>query len=579
MARFVTVFLLLAFAHTAFAQFTAPLTPQPSMPQLGSMKSSLPPSSAESMTFESSIDPVEYHLGPGDVLECRFWTSGEAFYPVVSSDNMLLIPNLGAFQTRGKTFAQIQQEVLQKAAESFTSRKGKSDSPPVSLTLYQPRKIFVTVRGDVTNPSVYALSAATRADVAIDLANKIDPMANAQSNPTTMQQQLLEKPDRERLQAIFGKREVVPASQRYVSVTHGDGTTERIDLVRYNALHDPKASPPLREGDVIVVPFRDMRGPSLGVYGAVQSPGDFEFVPGDSLREAIEYAYGPSANADLHRVELTRILANGDADPPQQYDLAAIESGAAPDVALQPNDRIIVRSLPEEHKAAVVVIRGQVANPGVYPITDGKTTLSEVVHDAGGLLPTAYPAAGVLLRHGYYERLTEGSPEEVSQLTRLENLGVSDTTNFQRQMAMRPPNVTVNMDALLVRGDQSADVGLQDGDEIDIPTEPTTVYVSGFVNNAGSVGYVKGAPLKYYIAQAGGYANGAEESETAVIKLRSKAWMEPGDTKIEPGDQIFVPKVPDLPENYALQNSIAIAGLVTGLASFLISLYFSFLKK
>jgi len=568
-----------AFLSPVLAQVTAPLSPQPSMPQLSTMKNGLPPSSAEATTFESSIDPVEYHLGPGDVLECRFWTSGDVFYPVVSSDNMLLVPNLGAFDTRGKTFAQVRDSVLQKAAQSFANRKTKLDSPPISLTLYQPRKIFVRVQGDVATPSVYALTAATRADVAVEYANKIDPALSAQPDPATQQQRLREKPDKERLQAVFGERDVVPASERHITVTHGDGTTERVDLVRYDALHDPKASPPLREGDVVVVPFRDMRGPSLGVYGAVQSPGDFEFVPGDSLSTAIQYAYGPSANADLHHVELTRITSDGSPNPPHIYDLAAIEAHAAPDVALAPNDRIIVRSMPEEHKAAVVVLRGEVAEPGVYPVTDGKTTLSEVIRAAGGLVPSAYPAAGVLLRHGYNEQLSAGTPEEAAQIARLENLGVSDTDNFKRQMSMRPPMVNVNMEKLLIQGDQSADVALSDGDEIDIPKRPTTIYVSGFVNNAGYVSYQEGAPLRYYIAQAGGYSEGSTPGRTVVIKLRSKAWMDPDDTKIEPGDEIFVPKKPDYPDNYTTQNIQTITSLVVSVAGLLVSLYLTFVKK
>ncbi|HET6401682.1 MAG TPA: SLBB domain-containing protein [Candidatus Kapabacteria bacterium] len=569
---------LMAFSSPAVAQFTAPLTPQPLTPQLGAGKPSLPPTSAESMTFESSIDPAEYHMGPGDVLECRFWTSGEAFYPVVSSDDMLLITNLGAFDTRNKTFAEVRGEVMQKATESFAGRKSKTDSPLLSLTLYQPRKVYVRVQGDVASPSIYALTAATRADVAVEIANKIDPSLRVQPDAATEQQLLREKPDKERLQAVFGMRDVVPASERYITVTHGDGTTERVDLVRYHALHDPKASPPLREGDVIVVPFRDLRAGSLGVYGAVQSPGDFEFVPGDSLSAAIQYAFGPSADADIHHVELTRITPNGDADPPQDYDLAAIEAHTEPDVALMPNDRIIVRSLPEEHKAAVVVLRGEVREPGVYPITSGETTLSEVVHEAGGLTSDAYPAAGVLLRHGYDERLTAGTPEEEAQITRLENLGVSDTSNFQKQMADLPPTVEVDMEKLFVKGDHSVDVALKDGDEIDIPTRPTTVYVYGFVNNAGYVNYRDGAPLQYYIAQAGGYSNGATPSRTVVIKLRSKAWMDPGDTKIEPGDYVYVPKTPNFPENYTLQNAATITALALSIAGFGLTLYGIFFK-
>ncbi len=564
----------------ARAQFTAPATSSESMlPKVSVDRSSLPPTSAEGMTFESPVNPKEYHLGPGDVLECRFWTSGQAYYPQVSSDNMLLIPNLGAFNTADKTFAEIQAEVLQKASESFSSRTIKSDNPLLSLTIYQPRKIFVTVEGDVASPGVYTLSAAMRADVAVDLANQKPTTSSQPLDVATEQREQLEAPAKKRLEAVFGTREVAAPSERYITVAHDDGTTSRVDLVRYGALHDPTAAPPLREGDVIDVPFRDPRRPSIGVYGAVQSPGDFEYVQGDSLSSAVRYAFGPSANADLHHVEVSRAAQAGAPDPILTYDLTAIEAHTAPDIALEPNDRIILRSLPEEHNAAVVIVRGQVADPGVYPITNGTTTLSEIVHDAGGLTPAAYPAGGVLLRHGYYEQLTEGTPEEVSQVTRLENLGVSDTSNFQRQMAMRPPNVTVDMDAVLVHNDHAADVALQDGDEIDIPTQPTTVYVCGFVNNAGLVNYQKGAPLRYYISQAGGYANGADDGKTAIIKLRTKAWMEPGDTTIEPGDQIFVPKVPDLPENYEEQNLATLTGLVVGVASFLVSMYLTFIKK
>ncbi len=575
---FIAAITFLAFGSIARAQFTAPAATQSSLTQLGSQKTSAPPTSAEGMTFESSIDPAEYHLGPGDVFECRFWTSGETFYPLVSADNMLLIPNLGAFDVRGHTLAQVQAEVMQKAAASFASIKRNPDNPPVTLALYEPRKIYVSVRGNVQTPGVYVLSAAARADVAIDLANKIDPSMLAPHEPSTEKQHMIEQNGEKRLQSVFGRREVTPASERYITVAHNDGMRDRIDLVRFTAVHDPKASPPLREGDVVVVPFRDLNAGSLGVYGAVQSPADFEFVQGDSLLAAIQYAFGPSVNADIHHVELTRIGTDGIAGPPTVYDLAAIEAHQAPDVALAPNDRIIVRALPEEHRASVVEVRGEVAEPGVYPITDGKTTLSQVILAAGGLTPKAYTAAGVVLRHGYQERLIAGSAEEIAQSTRLEDLTVADTTNYLKQISLRPPTVVVDMDRLFVHGDRSADVELDDGDEIVIPKRPTNVYVYGFVNNAGFVNYQEDAPLRYYIAQAGGYAEGAEKSETAVIKLRSKAWMAPGNSQIEPGDEIFVPKEPDYSEEYKLAwytTIVAIFGAVVAA----ISLYVNITRK
>ena len=204
-------------------------------------------------------------MGPGDVLECRFWTSGDAFYPVVSSDNTLLIPNLGAFNTQGKTFEQVRDEVMQKAVESFAARKNSSSNPLLSLTIYQPRRIFVKVEGDVASPGVYTLSSAMRADVAVDLANEKNAALTPQPDAATLQRERMQEPEKKRLESIFGTREVAAASQRYITVAHDDGTTSRVDLVRYDAMHDPSAAPPLREGDVIHVPFRDLRGPSIGV--------------------------------------------------------------------------------------------------------------------------------------------------------------------------------------------------------------------------------------------------------------------------------------------------------------------------
>jgi polysaccharide biosynthesis/export protein len=574
---FAVAFASIALVPNARAQFTAPLTPQSPITQLGSQKASAPPTSAEGMTFESSIDPAEYHLGPGDVFECCFWTSNETFYPLVSLDNMLLIPNLGAFDVRGKTLAQVRMDVLEKAAESFASRKQDTNHPPVTLALYQPRKIYVTVQGDVATPGVYALSAATRADVAVDIANKLDPALQPNREPGTQQQMELDQLRKKRLESVFGDREAEPASKRYLTVAHEDGTTDRIDLVRYNSMHDPKASPPLRQGDVIVVPFRDAMRASIGVYGAVQSPGEFEFVQGDSLSSVIKYAFGPSANADLHHVELTRIGTGDTINPPLVYDLTSIESHSSPDVPLLPNDRVIVRSLPEENRASVVEVRGEVSEPGVYPIESGHTTLSQVIQEAGGLTSKAYPAAGVIKRHGHDEQLTAGSPEEVAQITRLEDLTVADTASFQKQTSMRPPAVIVDMYRLFVQGDRSADVKLEDGDEVVMPKRPTTVYVYGFVNNAGYINYQDGAPLSYYIAQAGGYADGAVKSGTVVIKLRTKAWMDPSDTKIEPGDYVLVPKEPDYSEEYKLQLLQTVAQIASTVIGAL-TLYFLVIK-
>src|SRR5205085_1675918 len=111
---------------------------------------------------------------PGDVLQCRYWTNGEVAYPTISAEQILVLPLIGEFETRGKTLAQLKDEVYQKASDVFRESKLKGQQNPLSLSLFQPRRIYVTVKGNVATPNVYALSGSTRADIAVSLANKID---------------------------------------------------------------------------------------------------------------------------------------------------------------------------------------------------------------------------------------------------------------------------------------------------------------------------------------------------------------------------------------------------------------------
>src|SRR5690606_17372264 len=62
-------------------------------------------------------------------------------------------------------------------------------------------------------------------------------------------------------------------SFRNVLVTRRDGTTERVDLLRYYATGDTAANPYLRDGDTLFLPFFDPSKESVGVDGAVPEPG------------------------------------------------------------------------------------------------------------------------------------------------------------------------------------------------------------------------------------------------------------------------------------------------------------------
>lgn len=582
-----TIVACMAASVPVRGQMTAP-SPIPSLGGAGGSvpdKALTPPSSMEAQVFSSAVDPADYHLGPGDVLQCRFWTSDQSYYPVVSSDEILIVSHVGAFSTHGKTLADLRDEVYKKAADLFqrfandkARKESSSSQTPLSLSLYQPRRIYVKVQGDVMLPSGFALLASTRADVAVDLANKPPADAGAGRDQAQERQMRNEREQHQRIESAFGKREAEPASQRNITISHSDGSMERLDLVRYGGTHDPKASPLLREGDVIYVPFRDVTAGVIGVYGAVRAPGEFEFVEGDSLSSSIKYAFGPTAQAELDHVELTRALSEGDPKT-EVYDLRAISAGQAPDVPLMRGDRVILRGKREKMHAAVVAVRGEVVQPGVFPIDDGVTHISDVIREAGGLTPSAYARAGRVLRHGHTEQLTAGSQEEVLRASRLANLTVEDTSSYLRQTEMRQTDLVVDLDRVLAKGDKSADIPLSDGDEIFIPERPTTVYVYGFVRRSGYVPFEPGASLSYYIAQAGGYAEGSVQSKTVVVKVGTKAWMDPGNTLIEAGDEIYVPREPAVPADVKQNQTTALVAMFAAIGGLLLNVYLYVLKK
>jgi polysaccharide biosynthesis/export protein len=568
---FLVVFACLACASNANAQLTGPITSTPTLPTSGSLERGLPSFDASAMVTDGPVDPAEYRLGPGDMLQLRVWTSTEPSLMMVSIDQKLLVPRLGEFDARNKTLAQIAQEIEQEASHSFTKKPGATKNL-TSVSLVQPRKILVTVKGEVESPGVFSLTSATRAALAVELAKKAETKSVNISDQSLLREMDRQKREKEKLRPYFGSTEEKKYSERYVVVTHSDGKSDRVDLVRYQATRDPKYCPLLREGDVIYVPFRREVEGSVALFGAIRAPGSYEFVEGDSLVGMIANAYGATPNADLTNIEVTRMGASGEAFITNKYDIKNARPGSAQDVKLQSGDRIFVRERADVRQLSRVIVKGEVLQPGVYPITRTSTKLSDIIKQAGGVTEYAHLGGAFISRPLANEQEGITPEEELMRLWRLANLAVEDTANFRVQTMVRSGDVKVDMKRLLKDGDASADVLLRDGDMIVIPTAPNTIYVWGYVGRMGYLPYAEGANLDQYIAAAGGYAPGAVPSGTRIIKAQTKQWMKPEETQLQPGDEIYVPKEGDYPEDYTLRVVGSVVGIVAGVTYLVLSI-------
>jgi protein involved in polysaccharide export with SLBB domain len=571
--RILTLVVLLGGWSIAVGQVTQPggtsSIPMPTIPQTSLDRTTITPS-PEAMIYDGSVDAKEYHLGPGDVLQFRSWTSNDATMVLVSADNTLVIPRVGEFNIKGKTLAEAREEVHAQTSRLFRRLTGKVDSAQniFSLTLAQPRRIAVSVLGEVVTPGIYTFTGATRADIAVKIADKSDQRQALITDEARQKELEKRKREQDRLRPYLGESEEDLASKRNIRVQHADGTSERLDLVRFNATHDPRFAPLLREGDVVFVPFRKMLEGQIGVYGAVNGPSDFEFVEGDSLWAMIQAAYGPSPAADLTKVELTRMSADGELFTTTVIDAKAIAEGRLPDVPLMAGDRIFVRDKPDLRELSRVIVKGEVLRPGVYPIHRTNTRLSEVIKQAGGFTEYAFVTGGTVTRRKLdIDNKDITSDEEAKLVGRVANLEVVDTANFRFQTEVRQGYVAVDMHSLFNEGNTGQDITLRDGDVISIPPTPNTVYVWGYVGSVGHIPYKAGANAAYYIAAAGGYAEGAEEDQTRVIKARTRKWVEPDETTVQPGDEIFVPQHGLYPDDYTLRTTQLIVSILGAIAS------------
>jgi protein involved in polysaccharide export with SLBB domain len=333
------------------------------------------------------------------------------------------------------------------------------------------------------------------------------------------------------------------------AVYAGQATIERLNLAdstRYIVrvpLPADSAQPypddaPLQDYDIVNVYGREelREERTVSIAGMVNQPGTFPYRSGMTLRDLVLMARGLKDGAYLDTAEVARLaedrsggrlavtlrvpldssyLFEPDSSTyPLLKGLPAPPRGTAPEVMLEPFDHVLILKQPDFEYPRKVAIAGEVKFPGTYVLAAKDERLSTLLAQAGGLTPWAFPEGFRLYRGG---RL-----------------------------------VNVDLPAVLRNPDHRDNVILQPGDSMVVPEYNPVVVVEGAVNSPSAVLYRRGAPLDYYIANAGGYARNADKGRVHVryangaARVKSKFLFftaftpEPG-----PGSVITVPVKPE----------------------------------
>lgn len=518
----------------------------------------------EQMPVSNIINPDYYYLGPGDVLMIKAIPMLTTPVPVVvSPDNMILLPRSGGLiDVNGKTLTETRKLI----EESIT--KYKSDA--IVTTSFQKAHLsFVEVEGNVLNSSVYNLPSTFKVSDAIHLANKRGPISekNNANEDTYIQERLRVRKSYSRNQ---DNSEIVEYWKRNVLVVHEDGSSSLVDLIKSKSKDNGHLNPYVRQGDRIIVPFNKNNYGTISISGEVNRPISIPFKNGDKLSELIEYSLGLTSFADTDNIYL---FDNGVKTKLNSKDGKIIVEN---DRELSPGAIVIAGNL-EERKSiseGVVTIRGFVKNPGAFPIINTKTTLSEIIEQAGGITEGAYlPLAKLYRKSNEFDDLSE-SRTEAFKMFRKSNLTLEDTVRYTLDVHSIEPIVSVDFTRALK--DDNYDVTLENGDEIVIPTSPNRVYVFGRVENPGFVEFEKGQNIQYYIDKTGGFTNVADEDRTAVIRKNTSSWVEDvEETLVYDGDYIYVPGEVDVStstEQAKVSTYAAIGSIILSLGFLIVNI-------
>lgn len=355
------------------------------------------------------------------------------------------------------------------------------------------------------------------------------------------------------------RKELSDYSLRGIILKRINGEEIILDLERFRIDGDFKNNPYLKNDDVIIFPANDIERNFISITGAVNSPGKFLFVEGDKLSDLIQLAKGINkAYERVDKAKIYRLAYDGETEE-------IIEVNIKDDINLRRGDQVVVVAEETQRKEFFVLVLGEVIQSGYIPVSKNSTKLGEVIKQVKGFTPNASLKRARLFRGNSItallekqygikidEKLLNKDRElidrivnyEQAMMFRMSNLVDEDIDYFRAENQYRVLNEGSAIDFTLIE-DENSEIHnfiVYPGDVIIIPPKTNTVYVFGQVSNPGHVKFEEGKDYLYYINQAGGLGEYAED-EIMIIKGSSRNWI-PAERAVilEEGDYIFVPK-------------------------------------
>lgn len=344
-AHFLRLFILViasAFAASPVISRAQETTNRTDKPQQPADTSSKP------RVTDVLVSPDEdYRIGPRDVIEVQVEKAPELSGTWnISAKGTFLMPYVGRVVAVNKT----PEELAAFIADRLRGDYLKSPRVKVVVKQYNSRSFFI--QGAVRAPGVYQIEGRTSLLKLIILAGGLSDNHGSTAfiireiKPGTPGSEPAKTSDADSSQApavdTDAKNVSTGGDSQASSADASEASTEKYELIKVNISGLLKGNfdqnTMVEPGDIINVPQSDL----FFVAGEVRAPGSYTLKEGTTLRQAISLAQGTTFKAAASRGIIFREEQGTGKRLDIKVDIAAIMSGKKPDVAIMPNDVVIV---------------------------------------------------------------------------------------------------------------------------------------------------------------------------------------------------------------------------------------------
>ena len=449
---------------------------------------------------EDGLNP-NYIVQSGDRVSVRIWGATQfSDNLTVDPQGNIFIPTVGPITVAGTSNKDLNQRVSSSVATVFT------DNVRVYTSLDGSQPVAVFVTGFVANPGRFAGIPSNSALHFIDRAGGI----NAHQG-----------------------------SYRDIQVLREGNSIASIDLYAF-LLFGKMASVQFQDGDTIVV---GSRGSTVEVTGDVSNSALFELANASiSGTELIDMALlDPSVGyAGVSGTRNGKTFSNY--MPLNEFATMPLLNGDSVHFRIDQHDDVIV-----------VEVEGAHRGPSRFAVPRN-TRLRELL-DYIEVDPELSDASSVSLKRKNIAIRQKAALEQSLQRLEARYLTASSQTDRESairaqeatligQFVQRARSVTPNGRLVVANNGNIANVILQSGDAISIPSRSDSVLLSGEVLVSQAMLFKSGESARDYISRSGGFTNQALQERIVLVHANGEV-SSGADPQVRSGDEIIVlPKVP-----------------------------------